>query len=90
MVEKDNKELSIRFAADIRSGGYYEARSDFDIFYEDGENQLVEMGKAFNNFLRQCSFVRKNDYLFMESVTEEEYDWLLDALDSYRNGDAVS
>lgn len=85
-MERDNKEISIRFSADIRDGGYYEARSDFDVFYDLGENQLIEIGKAFNTFLKQCTFGRKNDYLFMEDVSEDEYDFLQNALERYRQG----
>lgn len=88
-MEKDNKEISIRFAADIRDSGYYESRSDFDVFYDCGESQLVELGRAFNTFLKQCTFHRENDYIFMEDISEDEYDYLQDALTEYRAKNSI-
>lgn len=83
-MEKDNKEVSIRFSLDLQDGGYYEARSDFNVFYSMGETQLEQIGRAFNSFLRQCTFYRPNEYIFMPSITEEEYEFLTDVLEQYR------
>ncbi len=84
-TEPDKKEMSIRFALDLDDIGYYEARSDFDVFYDEGETQVTEIGKALNAFLRQCGYVRQNDRIFMESVTEDECEYLDSALAEYRN-----
>ena len=37
------------------------------------------MGEAFNNFLRQMGFIRHNDYILMQDLTEDE----LEAVESF-------
>jgi len=37
-------------------------------------------------FLKQCGYVRKNDFIFMEDITEEEYEALAVYLDELRSG----
>lgn len=46
--------------------------------YEDG-GELNDMGEAFNNFLRQMGFIRHNDYILMQDLTEDE----LEAVESF-------
>ena len=42
------------------------------------------IGWALNVFLRLMSFVRPNDYILTESLTEDEWEHLQDCLDKYR------
>lgn len=60
--------------------------SSFEVFYDMGETTLSEIGRQLNSFLRQCTFHCPNDYIFMESITEEEYDALTSFLEDYRRG----
>lgn len=79
---EDRKEYDIRFEYTDEFGNHYEARTVADSLY-DG-NILMDLGMCFNTFLRQLTFPRDNDLIFMKDVNEEEYEMLLDALDDYR------
>ena len=50
----------------------------------------IELGEYFNTFLKQIGYIRNNDLLFMEDITEEEYDALQSYLEEYRSGNAES
>lgn len=80
----ERKEFDIRFEYTDEWGNHYEARTMADSLY-DGDI-LVDLGRCFNNFLRQLTYVRDKDLIFMEAIDEEEYDMLVAALDDYRNG----
>lgn len=76
--------LHVGFYLAIRDGGEYSAESKVADYPEVGDSQIVTLGMQFNSFLRQAGYFRKNDYLFMTDVTEEEM-WYLDAcLADYR------
>lgn len=77
------KEYDIRFEYIDEFGNYFEQRTRADSTYDMGT--LIELGACFNNFLRQVSYPRQNDLLFMEDITEDEYDFLVTALDEYRD-----
>ena len=53
------------------------------------ETNLDEMFKYFNIFLKQCGFIRNNDYILPVDITEEEYDLLYDYLYQIRNKNNV-
>ena len=39
-----------------------------------GENELTLIGQQLNTFLRQVTYHRPNDYIYMEDLTEKELD----------------
>lgn len=82
----ENK-VTIGFEYTNEFGDRYEAKSTFMPCEEDSELQY--MGDTFNNFLRQMGFVRHNDYIFMEDLTEDEADALTEYLKKLR-GEANS
>lgn len=78
MIEKDP---IIRFEMTDEVGGKYIQESPL----WDDELQVVDrIGWALNQFLRLVSYHRPNDYILMESLTEDEWYYLSNALDQYR------
>ena len=62
-------------------GDSYEAKSTF-MPTDCGE--LYDLGGAFNNFLRQLGFIRKNECMLMEDLTENELDAVTEFLSDLR------
>lgn len=49
------------------------------------DDTLFDIGEQFNTFLKQIGYMRQNDYIFMEDVSEEEYRFLHAMLKRYRH-----
>ncbi len=79
------QKIRIRFEFTNQSGDNFINESHVGICYEIGDGELDIIGEQFNTFLKQCGYIRKNDLIFMEDITEEEYDALLGYLDEIRN-----
>jgi len=50
------------------------------VFFDQGENELTVIGRQLDAFLRQVTYVRRGDGVYMESMTEDEMeavDWML-------------
>jgi hypothetical protein len=75
MNEIDGERITIGFKMEHRENKY-KAESTFELY--EG-SILDELGEAFNTFLKQVGYIRKNDFIFMKDVSLEE----LDALDDY-------
>lgn len=75
-----SSKLTIGFRLEDENGGRYTQNSTFEVFAELGETNLEAIGRQLNCFLKQCGYARKNDLIFMEDITEDEYDELLDCL----------
>lgn len=52
--------------------------------WDDEMDDIDNIGAAMNQFLRLVSYTRKNDYIFMTDITENEWEYLTEALDQYR------
>ena len=63
----------------------YTASSDFEV-YSEFETPLEAIGRQLNAFLRQVGYFRANDNIFMEDITDDEYEFLDNCLSEYRNG----
>lgn len=72
--------ITIGFRLEDEHGGRYTQNSTFEVFTELGETNLEAIGRQLNCFLKQCGYVRENDLIFMEDITEDEYNELLDCL----------
>ena len=81
--DMENK-IRIRFELTDLNGYNYISESTTEVFPDMGETELTVIGEQLNTFLKQCSYTRKNDYIFMEDITEEEYDALTDYLHELR------
>ena len=82
-MDKDNK-LTIGFHLVHEFNDRFSQESSVEVFSDLGETELDVIGKQFNIFLKQCGYVRYNDNIFMEDITDEEYEALSDFLDELR------
>lgn len=80
----DNK-LTISFGLVDEFGNEYSATSKTETFEDLGVGDIETIGEQLNNFLRQCGYVRKNNYIFMDDVNEDEYEAIADFLADYRH-----
>lgn len=81
---EDNR-ITIKFELIDEHDERYEASSTFEVFRNLGESEIDCIGMKLNAFLRQAGYLRKNDNIFMEDVSDEEYDAIADFLTNYRN-----
>lgn len=68
--------LTLGFNLTNEFGYEYSMKSKKEVTSDIYENDLDFFGENFNLFLKQCGYYRKNDYIFMEDVTEDEYEAL--------------
>lgn len=80
----DEHKIEIGFRFKNEFGERFEATSEFTIYDDVSYSEIDEVGIKFNDFLRQVGYVRQNDLIFMEDITEDEYDALSCFLDEYR------
>ena len=80
----DERMITIGFHFVSENGCTYDATSTAPIYYDIGDDVQSYIGTQLNNFLRQIGFNRQNDLMFMESVSDEEYDFLAEKLWEYR------
>ena len=66
------------------NNSYIECAQNFPVYYDLGEDNIEIVGRFINDALRLAGYMRKNDCIFMESVTEEEALALSDFLKDYR------
>lgn len=63
----------------------YEQTSTVEVFEDLEMTELDVIGEQLNSFLSQMGYVRKGTTIFMESISEDEYGYLLDCLSDYRS-----
>ncbi len=81
MSEND---IKIRFEFTDGFGNFFTQESKFEVFPDMGETIIDRIGEQLNVFLKQAGFCRKNDYIFMEDVNDDEYGALSACLNSLR------
>ena len=74
----DNK-ITIGFNLENEFGEKYSQSSSVEVFTDFGETDLSVIGEQLNCFLKQCGYIRRNDHILMQDVTEDE----LEALEDY-------
>ncbi len=82
-MQNENK-VTVGFTFTNEFGDHYSQESKFEVFLDMGENEIDRIGEQLNVFLKQIGYIRKNDLIFMEDVTPEEFEALSDFLDDYR------
>lgn len=85
----NNNKLTIGFSLEDDFGNKYSATTSSEVLVDLGYTDMDFIGEQLNIFLKQCGYSRKNDFIFMESVTEEEYDALSDYLKKFRRQDKM-
>lgn len=83
-MEQSNK-ITIGFRYIDTWGNEYTAESTREVFFSLGDDELDTIGKQFNAFLSQAGYMRRNDHMLMEDLTQEEIWLLLDYLDKIRD-----
>ena len=84
MAENMDNKISIGFQLENEFGELYTQGSTVEVVRSCGETDIDVIGDQLNCFLRQCGYVRHNDNIFMEDVTDEEYDALEEYLAEIR------
>ena len=77
--------IRIKFEFTDEYGNNYVSETTTEVYVDMGETHLMVIGEQLNTFLKQCGYARKNDYMFMKDITEEECDALADYLKELRN-----
>lgn len=80
----ENK-ITIGFTFEDEIGNKYSQTSSIKEPADFGASDIDIIGEHLNIFLKQCGFTRKNDYIFMEDVTEDEYNALSEYLNEFRS-----
>lgn len=68
-------------------GHNFKMENEVEVYPDIGNDEKDELSEAFNNFMNQIGYRFNNDYILMESLTEDEYNYLLSCLDDYREKD---
>lgn len=76
--------LTIGFHLVNEGGDKFSSESTLEIFHDLGDTDLSVIGDQLNSFLKQCGYIRYNDHILMEDLTDEEHDALADFLDELR------
>lgn len=82
-MQEENR-ITIKFEYTDEFKNHSSQESSRQTFPDLGVDELSIIGEQLNIFLKQIGFYRKNDYIFMEDITEEEYSALADFLEGYR------
>lgn len=82
----DESKIKIGFTHTDEFGNEYSASSVVEVFASLDEKELDVMGRQFNVFLKQIGYVRHNDNILMEDLTDEELEALYDYLQELRDG----
>lgn len=56
-----------------------------EVYYSLGETEMSVIGQFINNFMRVAGYNFDKEYIYMESVTEDELDYLDFCLNEYRS-----
>lgn len=76
--------ITISFGYSDEFGNSYSQSSTVGVFHDLGERELDVIGEQLNTFLSQCGYIRKNDNILMEDLSDEEYEALADYLEELR------
>lgn len=65
-------------------GNTYDSTTKVEVFYDQGDSELSVIGRQLDAFLRQVSYVRDGDTVYMQSLLEEEVEEIDAFLSVYR------
>ena len=80
-----SKKITIGFSFENEFGDCYDSSSTLDVLTDMGDTELSVIGEQLNAFLIQIGYLRENGNIFMEDLSDEEYDAVSDFLAGYRN-----
>lgn len=79
-----NNKITIGFHFENEFGDSYDSTSKVEVYTDIGDTELSVIGEQLNAFLSQIGYIRKNLNIFMEDLSDEEYDAVADFLAEYR------
>lgn len=86
-MERDIVKISMTME-ECASNHHFSAEVSTPLYRDLGSDELGTLASFINNFLKSYGFPRYDkDYVFLESVTEDEYDYLLSCLEDYRSNE---
>ena len=80
----ENK-ITIGFNYGDEEGSIYSSCSTVPVFPSLGERPIDVIGEQMNHFLRQMGYIRPNNNMLMEDLSDEEYDAVCCFLSELRN-----
>lgn len=76
--------ISYEFKYKDETGNEYEMKNTTKVHYDLGDSEILSLARALNLFMKQCGYFYNKDMVFLESVTEEEFEELADFLSELR------
>lgn len=80
-----NNKITIGFRFTNEFGDDFSSDSTVSVYEEIGDTELSTIVQAFNQFLRQIGYIRKNENMYERDLTDEEYDAVDNLITDMRN-----
>lgn len=77
--------MSIRFELENEFGELFSQESTITMLPDIGISELERIGEKLNAFLVQLGYIRRNGYILMEDINEEECEALSGYLQTLRS-----
>lgn len=78
----ESGKITIGFHYINEFGSEYKNESFLNVIYDESEMEVIE--RCLNNFLRQIGFYRPNDNIYLEDLSDDEYDAVHEFIREYR------
>lgn len=80
-----NNKITIGFRFTNEFGDDFSSDSTVSVYEEIGDTELSTIVQAFNQFLRQIGYIRKNENMYERDLTDEEYEAVDNLIADMRN-----
>jgi len=80
-----NNKITIGFRFTNEFGDDFSSDSTVSVYEEIGDTELSTIVQAFNQFLRQIGYIRKNENMYEKDLTDEEYEAVDNLIADMRN-----
>ncbi len=80
-----NNKITIGFRFTNEFGDDFSSDSTVSVYEEIGDTELSTIVQAFNQFLRQIGYIRKNENMYERDLTDEEYEAVDNLITDMRN-----
>lgn len=80
-----NNKITIGFRFTNEFGDDFSSDSTVSVYEEIGDTELSTIVQAFNQFLRQIGYTRKNENMYERDLTDEEYEAVDNLIADMRN-----
>jgi hypothetical protein len=86
----DSKDIKIKYDFSFINevGAEYHVGATKTIYPDVGYSEKEVLEEGINNFLKVIELGGENDYVLLESLTVDEYQYLLDQLETFRANNA--